>query len=58
MLAKGIHPKIVSERRGYSDMGITGDFYSYVIPSMQEEAVSHFGTEWRRQIGSEEVIIL
>jgi len=38
MLQLGIHPKIVSERLGHSDIKITLDTYSHVIPSMQREA--------------------
>ena len=51
MLAKGIHLKIVSERLGHSNIGITGDLYSHVLPSVQEDAVSRFGDEWRRKNG-------
>jgi integrase len=38
MLVKGIHPKIVSERLGHSNIGITLDTYSHVLPSMQIQA--------------------
>jgi integrase len=38
MLQKGIHPKIVSERLGHANIGITLDIYSHVLPSMQIEA--------------------
>ena len=48
MLSKGIHLKIVSERLGHSNIGITGDLHSHVLPSMQEEAVSQFGAERRK----------
>ena len=51
MLSKGIHLKIVSERLGHSNIGITGDLYSHVLPSVQEEAVSQFGAEWRERNG-------
>ena len=51
MLAKGIHLKIVSERLGHSNIGITGDLYSHVLPSVQEEAASKFGAEWRERNG-------
>ncbi len=42
MLAKGIHPKVVSERLGHSSVGITLDTYSHVLPSMQSEAARAF----------------
>ena len=53
MLAKGIHVKIVSERLGHSGIGITGDLYSHVLPSVQEEAVSRFEAEWRKGMAKE-----
>lgn len=34
----GIHPKVVQERLGHSQISVTLDTYSYVLPSMQEEA--------------------
>lgn len=42
MLAKGVHPKIVSERLGHASIGITLDTYSHVLPTMQYEAVKAF----------------
>ena len=53
MLAKGIHLKIVSERLGHSSIGITGDSYSHVLPSVQEEAVSRFEAEWKKGMAKE-----
>ncbi|MEM9653708.1 MAG: tyrosine-type recombinase/integrase [Actinomycetota bacterium] len=37
-LEAGIHPKVVSERLGHANIGITLDTYSHVTRSMQEEA--------------------
>ncbi|MCH8983428.1 MAG: tyrosine-type recombinase/integrase [Acidobacteria bacterium] len=34
----GIHPKIVSERLGHSNIGITLDTYSHVVPAMDRQA--------------------
>ena len=51
MLSKGIHLKVVSERLGHSSIGITGDLYSHVLPSVQEEAVRRFESEWRSRNG-------
>ncbi len=36
LLAKGVHPKIVSEMLGHANIGITLDTYSHVIPSMDD----------------------
>ena len=47
MLTQGIHLKVVSERLGHSSIGITGDLYSHVLPTVQEEAVERFGAAWR-----------
>src|SRR5262249_33594567 len=40
LLALGVHPKVASERLGHSEVGITLDLYSHVIPGMQEDAVA------------------
>ena len=37
-LCAGVHPKIVSERLGHANIGITLDTYSHAIPAIQEEA--------------------
>jgi integrase len=38
MLQEGVHPKVVQERLGHSQISITMDTYSHVLPVMQEEA--------------------
>ena len=38
MLGRGIHPKVVSEMLGHSQISITLDLYSHVTPTMQREA--------------------
>ena len=38
MLMQGVNPKIIQERLGHSDISLTLNTYSHVIPSMQEEA--------------------
>lgn len=40
LLGRGIHPKIVSEMLGHSQVGITLDLYSHVTPTMQREATA------------------
>ena len=40
LLSKGIHAKIVSERLGHSNISITMDTYSHVLPDMQEVAAT------------------
>ncbi len=38
MLSQGVHPKIVQEMLGHSQIGLTMDTYSHVLPLMQREA--------------------
>lgn len=40
LLSKGVHPKIVQERLGHAQIGVTLDTYSHVLPSMQKEAAA------------------
>lgn len=42
MLRQGVHPKIVSERLGYSTVAITLDTYSHVLPGLQEAVAQRF----------------
>jgi integrase len=42
LLARGVHPKVVSERLGHATIGITLDTYSHVLPNLQEEAIKDF----------------
>lgn len=44
LLSMGIHPKIVQERLGHSQIAVTLDTYSYVLPSLQEEASHRLDT--------------
>ncbi len=39
LLGQGVHPKIVSEMLGHSQIAITLDLYSHVTPTMQRQAV-------------------
>src|SRR5207302_2888348 len=38
LLAQGVHPKIVQERLGHSQISLTLDTYSHVLPGMGREA--------------------
>jgi integrase len=42
MLMTGVHPKVVSERLGHANIGITLDTYSHVVPGLQEAAAERF----------------
>jgi integrase len=37
-LRAGVHPKVVQERLGHANIGITMDTYSHVLPDLQESA--------------------
>ena len=52
MLAWGVHLKIVSERLRHSGIGITGDLYSHVLPTVQLDAVERFGVSWRERLAN------
>jgi integrase len=38
LLARGVHPKVVSDLLGHATIALTLDTYSHVIPSLQQEA--------------------
>ncbi len=38
LLIAGVHPKVVQERLGHSQISLTLDTYSHVVPSLQVEA--------------------
>jgi len=42
LLKGGVHAKIVSERLGHANIGITLDTYSHVLPGLQEGAAERF----------------
>ena len=39
LFSLGIHPKVVQEMLGHSQIGITMDVYSHALPTMQVDAV-------------------
>jgi integrase len=40
LLRQGVQPKIVSERLGHANIGVTLDTYSHVLPDMQDTAAA------------------
>jgi integrase len=38
LLSAGVHPKVVQERLGHSQISVTLDTYSHVLPTMQRDA--------------------
>jgi len=53
MLKAGEHPKIVSERLGHANIGITLDTYSHVLPGLQEAAAERFDRVFEEGIKEE-----
>jgi integrase len=42
MLKIDVHPKIVQERMGHSNIQVTLDTYSHIVPGLQEKAAKRF----------------
>ena len=40
LLAQGVHPKLVQEQLGHSQISLTLDTYSHVLPALQREAAA------------------
>ena len=47
-LRVGVHPKVVQERLGHANVGITLDTYSHVMPGMQDEATEKIDAGLRK----------
>ena len=44
LLSLGVHPKVVQELLGHTQISMTMDIYSHVLPSMQQDAVSRLNS--------------
>ncbi|HEY4385608.1 MAG TPA: site-specific integrase [Ktedonobacteraceae bacterium] len=44
LLSMNVHPRIVQDLLGHSNVSTTLDIYSHVLPSLQEEMVSRLNT--------------
>jgi len=51
LLAQGVHPRVVMETLGHSQISLTLDTYSHVLPSLQEEAARQMDEAIGCQIG-------
>ena len=51
LLRQGVHPKVVQERLGHANVGITLDTYSHVAPHMQEAAAAGIDVGLRAALG-------
>jgi len=44
LLAQGVHPRVVMETLGHSQISLTLDTYSHVLPALQQEAARQIDT--------------
>jgi integrase len=49
LLSLGVHPKVVQELLGHTQIGITMDVYSHVLPGMQQDAMGKLNEALKRQ---------
>jgi integrase len=49
LLELGVHPKVVQDRLGHSQISITPNTYSHPAPMIQKEAASPLGDLFHRQ---------
>ena len=45
LLRQGVHPKVVQERLGHANVGITLDIYSHASPHMQADTAEKTDAE-------------
>jgi integrase len=43
LMAQGVHPRVVMETLGHSQIGLTMNTYSHVLPSLQRDAADRIG---------------
>lgn len=51
LLSAGTHPKVVQERLGHSEIGLTMDTYSHLMAGMQDVAATQMDNVLRAKIG-------
>ncbi len=49
LLTMGVHPKVVQELLGHSQISMTMDTYSHVLPSMQQDAMNKLNEAFKQQ---------
>ncbi len=53
LLMAGVPVKVVSERLGHANVGITQDLYAHVLPEMQQKAVDILQGVWEATVGKD-----
>ncbi len=56
LLSLGIHPKFVQELLGHTQISITMDVYSHVMPDMQQDAMRQLDAALTKQAGPEKEV--
>ena len=51
-LQAGVHPKVVQERLGHANIGITLDTYSHVIAGLHEDAAEQVAALFRTPVSN------
>jgi integrase len=51
-LHAGVHPKVVQERLGHADIGITLDTYSHVVAGLHEDAAEQVAALFRTPVSN------
>ena len=49
LLSLGVHPKVVQELLGHTQISMTMDLYSHVLPGMQQDAMRKLDAELIQQ---------
>ena len=49
LLSMGIHPKVVQEILGHTEISMTMDTYSHVLPTMQRDAIDKLNQVFAQQ---------
>ncbi len=51
LLTQGVHPRVVMETLGHSQIGVTLDTYSHVLPALQRDAADEMDKALGRASG-------
>ncbi len=50
LMREGVHPKVVSERLGHANIGITMNTYSHLMPSQQKDAARRIDESFQKSM--------
>jgi len=56
LLSSGVHPKVVQEILGHSQISMTMDIYSHVLPTMHQGAMEKLNQAFMGNSGSSEKV--